>query len=309
MQTITFNDKKYYLADDVYKAEPARFPNCSKTVRNIIATKGLIDEQYVYLKQSSKGEFSLSNSAYPRAKLYLIDSWVHKNLTQFKKVKNEEDIKIENMKLPPLLELSDEEKFKDGKGNILEIEIRGERHHEKCYFKVKDIAEAFDIPSLSTTLLHKDKGYEREKDYVIFMKLSKEQVTTSKKSEGNQKSLFLTYIGLIRLLFVSRSKNAEHFQKWAIEKLFVVQMGTKEQKKSLADKLMGVSTKDVKEVLNVSVSPIASVYLCTLGRVEGLRKTLDIPDNFGNNWIVAKYGKTDDLKRRIGEHQNKLGIY
>jgi hypothetical protein len=54
----------------------------------------------------------------------------------------------------------------------------------------------------------------------------------AKKSQ-NQKTLFLTYHGLVKLLFSRRHPMAEHFQKWAISILFAHQMGTDEQKEAL----------------------------------------------------------------------------
>ncbi len=45
----------------------------------------------------------------------------------------------------PVLELTDDEKFKDEHNNIIEIETRGERLHDQIYFKVKDVSIGFDI--------------------------------------------------------------------------------------------------------------------------------------------------------------------
>jgi hypothetical protein len=311
METIKFNKNEYYLAKNVYEAEPQSFAGCSKTVRNIIKVKNLTDKEYIYLRADSTKALVAASVDYPRAKLYLAKKWVHDNLIQFKKVKTEEDEQIESMKAPPLLELSDSEKFTDESGNILEVEIRGEREYNKCYFKVKDIENAFGINNISKTMMSKETKFDEKMHYQNFTgsTVKKLEISTSKKSEGNQKSMFLTYLGLTRLLFVSRSKNAEHFQKWAIEKLFTIQMGSLEQKEELVNKLMGVPCKNVKDVLKTSSSPVSCVYLFTLGTVATLRDVFKIPKTYADSSIVVKYGKTDDLERRSGENNSDYSAF
>ena len=50
---------------------------------------------------------------------------------------------------PEILELTNEEKFKDTNGNIIEIEVRGERKYNNCYFKVRDVMDKIDMPNLN----------------------------------------------------------------------------------------------------------------------------------------------------------------
>jgi hypothetical protein len=119
-----------------------------------------------------------------------------------------EDVEVENA--PPLLELTDEEKFKDINGNIIDIETRGEKHRNKIYFKVKDVSVAFGMDGLNTILLHKDRGYVYNDDYKRFNReirlINDQHKTTNKKKKCR---LYLTYHGLLRVLFVSYNKNAE----------------------------------------------------------------------------------------------------
>lgn len=46
------------------------------------------------------------------------------------------------------------------------------------------------------------------------------------------------------------------------------------------------------------------MYLFNVGKVSNLRKTLDIHDDYDDEDFVIKWGMTDDLNRRLGEHQN-----
>ena len=108
-QIIKINEVEYYLADDVYKMEPESFVGCSKTSRLIVINKKIPIGDYIYMKYiKSKKEWVPSEESYKQARVLLTKSWVHQNLIQFKTNKTEEDLKIEAMKAPPLLELSDE---------------------------------------------------------------------------------------------------------------------------------------------------------------------------------------------------------
>ena len=62
---------------------------------------------------------------------------------------------------------------------------------------------------------------------------------TSKKVIVN-KELFLTYEGMLRVLFVSKNGKTRRFIKWATETLFTVQMGTIEQKNKIISSIKGV---------------------------------------------------------------------
>ena len=78
--------------------------------------------------------------------------------------------------------------FKDDNNNILDIEVRGTREHNKCYFKVKDVMKGFDMPSLINTLTDKRRldGYLEEEHYKYF---------TIQQNKKTKKELYLTYMG------------------------------------------------------------------------------------------------------------------
>ena len=60
------------------------------------------------------------------------------------------------------------EKFKDESGNVLEVEVRGERNKNKIFFKVQDVMTAFKMPSLDKNLLDATSNYERDIHYKTF---------------------------------------------------------------------------------------------------------------------------------------------
>jgi hypothetical protein len=61
---------------------------------------------------------------------------------------NNENIIVDNNNIqlaPDIIELENNEKFKDADGKIINIQTRGERKIDNIYFKVKDISNGFNI--------------------------------------------------------------------------------------------------------------------------------------------------------------------
>ena len=199
---------------------------------------------------------------------------------------------------PPILYLDDGEKFHDADGNVIEIETRGERHEDKIYFKVKDVSVGFGMPNLDKALMHKEKGYTRGTDYKHIFNRS---AVTIGHHQTIKKCLFLTYEGLLRVLFVSRNKNATLFRKWATTKLFTIQMGTREQKVKLGAEILNTSPRTLKAVLDKHAANFPSIYLMSLGKVRELRETFGIPVDKPDDSTVYKFGFTEDLSRRVIE--------
>lgn len=315
---LNYKNIVYISAEYLKESNPSYFLNCNKTIRNIINTKKLTTDQYIYATFNKKSNvWSINNeNPSPKAKLFILKSFSDSNIIinsksdKIDKTDKEDktikqDDQIENA--PDILELTDEEKFKDNEGNIVEITVRGTRHHEKCFFRVKDVSEGFDMPKLMDTLTDKRKdGYLDEEHYKYFI-IKKTGAGGNSTSKKIVKELYLTYEGMIRLLYVSKSKKAHEFRKWSTEKLFTIQMGTKEQKEELANKLMGISSKHVKEILKTHSGHVSCVYLYTLGNVKELRNNLNIPEKYSDSDVVCKFGRTDNLSRRNGEHDNDYG--
>jgi hypothetical protein len=328
---------KVYEAINVYNYDPSFFFGCSR-IRLIINKKKLNDDDYIfgYIKN---GNWIKSKKTYSKAKLLLNASWVETNVPKFKitsstnetikentikiKIKkdnttidnNEEDVKNDNdnevynnlydiSPAPDILELDDHEQFKDNKDNIMNIEVRGERNRKGCYFNVKDVSDSFKIKNLNTTIIHK---YDKNIHYKYFTLKRLYNVQSPQSKNVYIKKMFLTYRGLLKVLFCSRSGNAEHFQNWAEDILFTVQMGTTFQKNELVSKVLGVTALAVKEVFKTSVTTTPCVYLFTLNTVKELRDSMDIDESIPDNFIVAKYGMTKNLEQRTTQHLSDYG--
>jgi hypothetical protein len=206
---------------------------------------------------------------------------------------------------PPILHLTDAEKFHDVDGRVIDIETRGERDRKNIYFKVKDVIIGFEMPRLNDTLTNKECiGYERGVHYITFKRESRHTPNVSTPMNKPCKTtLYLTYKGLLRVLFASRNKHVDKFQDWAEEKLFTIQMGSKEQKVKLGTDLCNISLKTYKAIFESHTSNFPSIYLLSLGKVRDLRATFGISDPIPDDSVVYKYGFTRDFARRIGEHQ------
>jgi hypothetical protein len=200
-QSIKIMNEAAYSAEEIYNYDTAFFVGCSRTTRLIVEKKRLQENDYFFAYQK-KGKWTISTANYPRAKLFLREEYVVKNVPKMMDDVKKELYKYEEA--PPILELENEEKFKDKNGNVIEIEVRGERKHDGCFFKVKDVSIGFELPNLNTTLLHKDgNDYKMDLHYKYF------SVSTifilNKTISKNKKCLFLTYMGFQKLINVSRN--------------------------------------------------------------------------------------------------------
>ena len=83
-----------------------------------------------------------------KAKILISEDWVHNNLPKI----TGDQTAYKYKPLPPLLELSDSEKFRDEQGNVHEVEVRGEKTKDGIWFKCKDIAHVFEMESLHTNI-------------------------------------------------------------------------------------------------------------------------------------------------------------
>ncbi len=306
MELITINDKQYITGDSLFTNAPIYSKGC-RSSRDIISKKQIEAKNYIYARYKDDKWTVTDGKSFKFDRILFIKSFIDKIPELKSNEINENGIN----KAPLIIQLKDEEKFTDNDGNIIEIETRGERAVDKIYFKVKDVADGFEMKNLSEILVKSNTSYEEVKDYKYFIcENQKNVLKKSNKQTTTKKELFLTYEGILRVLFVSKCGRANTFIKWATEKLFIIQMGTNEQKLKLRDTL-GVLPEAVKEVCKKSTSPISCIYLFSLGTVASLRNTFNIPtegnNNYNDNDIIVKYGRSEDLERRTNEHNNDYG--
>ena len=328
--TIDNTGNLYYNNKDLKAFKPHFFYGFQSDPKHIIQRKNIPVGDYVFSCFDKKKGWTIYDNTCKRAQLLIKKSWVDRfyfnkiDTTPAVFVNNnsvflvEEDeeliIEVQSQDLPQsqqqievapnLLDLDDEDKFKDIDGKILEIETRGEKDRHNIFFKVKDVAEAFGMPRLQGVLTNIDRGYVRNLHYKNFI-----TTTTSINDAlgGYKKCLYLTYKGLLKVLFSSRTGNAEKFQDWAEDKLFVCQMGSIEEKEEVVSELMSIDVKNVRMMFDKKVFTFPCIYLLALGMVKDLRETFNIGEEVDGNSVVYKFGRTDNFERRLGEHQKEYG--
>jgi len=326
---IEFQEQIYYEEKNLLLFDPQYFYGCSKS-RSMIVKKQMVENidymQGVYDKQTKK--WRNSTVAYKRSKLLINAKWAASNIPRLQQTIKTPNIttNIENMnysnntdaddtviipKQPPLLHLDECEKFRDNKQNIIDIEVRGLRQYKHCYFKVSDIRTGFNMPHLHSTLSNK-QGYIRGVHYECFRRETYVNADTNTKTNIDptfkvNQIMFLTYKGMLKVLFNSRSGNAEAFQDWATEKLFTVQLGIQETKEQLASDLVKTDVDCIKHIYRCNAEiKTPCIYLFAIGKASViLPKTVKYSTNAKSTdeYWVYKYGFTDNFTRRAHEHE------
>ena len=337
-EQIIINKIFYYNSKDLFDYDPVFYYGCKSKPRSIIERKKIPITEYIFANLNLKlKEWKLSNIDCKKAQLLISKLWVDKYFFKIDDIiiSDTSDIVInepvniinepvniivepvniidepvniqeneEIVEAPEIIDLDDNEKFKDTDGNIIEIETRGTKNRKNIYFKVADVINTFNMPNLDCTLRNKFSEYKKNIHYKLFFIRVKQYEILSNTIKKEQ---YLTYKGILRVLFNSNSGNAEMFQDWAEDCLFTIQMGTPEDKIKLGTNILNITPKTYKAVFSTYSSKFPCIYLLSLGTVGLLRNTFGINSTINDDLIVYKYGFTDDLSRRIGEHESKYG--
>jgi hypothetical protein len=299
-QIIKHNNASYYNAKELKVYDPAFFYGTSNGIRAIIKKKNIDQINIHYATFSKKFGWSSSVQTKPsaNAQLLLLESWVLKNIP--KMMLDSEESREENyeyLEAPGILHLDECEKFKDSDGNSVDIETRGGRTSKNIYFSAKDVARVFEMPNLIKIIRNKETKYNDD-DYKTFTT----QIVKDLDKIECKKQVFITYEGMIKILYSSQSKKAKTFRTWATDTLFTVQMGTEEKKEKLSADLIGQSVKNIRAVFRTCSKKVPCIYRFSLGTAKTLRKSMNLPDEIDDNFIIIKYGLTEDLDRRSSEH-------
>ena len=206
---ITIGNRVMYRSDELYAFDKTYFYGCVR-MRKIIEKRNLSQDDYMFAYQK-KGQWIVCGKDYKKSKFLLGEKWVIENvrkmITSFP-VDGDDAIQ----EAPPLLFLENDEKFKDKNGTVLEIEVRGERNHKLCYFKVKDVGDAFGMPSIQSTICN-EKAYTRGLHYKCFICHSRID-----NKQRIMKLLFLTYSGFQKLINVSRIQSVDNYTIYIMTK-------------------------------------------------------------------------------------------
>jgi hypothetical protein len=243
MEIITIKNNEYILVENIFNKAPV-YCKESRNGRELIKNKKITD--YIYAKIKEGVWIQSDGKSYKYDKILLKKSFVEtiKEINEPEKISEESKYEI----APDIILLENSEKFKDTNGTIIDIETRGERNVNNIYFKVKDVMIKFGIEHLHDTLLKNCTSYNENNDYKFFNLIKSENICTKQI----KKELYLTYRGLLRVLFVSRNGKTDNFIKWATETLFTVHLGERKEKEELSAALLGVDVKNIKSVFSTS---------------------------------------------------------
>jgi hypothetical protein len=191
MRSYVMDNKKYYLANDLMSQYPSFFKGC-KTARSVVRLKSKISkEHYVFARLVDDEWIICDGNSKKFDKLFIRKKWFDDN--------HADNHKNTIEMAPAIICLKDDEKFVDNDGNIVEIEVRGEREYDKCYFRVRDIMNEFDLKNLQGTILDPNSGHTNMIHYKFFYLKNLSQ-------SPNAKRLFLTYAGFSRIINITLAK-------------------------------------------------------------------------------------------------------
>ena len=287
---LDINDDKIIINDIEYMSYNYIYDNykkyCTRTRngRDLIKKYNINETEYFYSRYINNKWIITDGKSYKFDRVLFKKSFIDlipKELNGNENIKN----------VPQYIYTDDMDFFQKEDDNIINFKIYGNIDEKKIYLYLNDVENYININILGI-IKNENNNYVDGIDYEYFL------------NEKNKKKMYLTYEGLLKLLFSINepNNNVKKFIKWASNTLFTLQLGTKEQKEELIATTLGVSAKVIKEVFNADCHTIPCVYLLTLNTVKDLRKTMNIDNKYLDDSIVAKYGFTKDLSRRTGEH-------
>lgn len=299
MNMITVNKQEYISSDELFIKAPVYCKLC-RSARELIRKKKLTE--YIFCKLINNKWIVSDGKSYKFDKVFFKKTFIDTipEINEDKIIMDDDKIEL----APNIIHLDDTEKFSDDKGETLDIETRGERKVDGIYFKVKDVMVGFKMEHLNDIITNKQKnGYFEGIHYKYFncLKSTKDRNKTIKI----KKELFLTYEGILRVLFASHSPNVKPFIKWATEKLFTLQMGTAIEKDKLVSQIKGVSYETIQELFSINARSIPCVYLTAFNTVDKLRDVMKIDMKYNDNDIVYKFGLTKSFEARKNGHKSE----
>jgi len=290
---------KVFNLKNIIECDKPYFRGCLRDNRKVIKKFNLTYKKDYFLIYKKNGKTCIAPEGTNNTSIYLSENWIVNNVPKLIKTTDDKTGLYKIPIAPEILVLEDHEKFKDANDNIYNIEVRGERSSDKCWFLLSDVAKAFEMNTLKDNIYNKNTAYNENEHYKNFIL----PTPASSRFKQNQKErVYLSYFGVLKAIFSSHSDKAKSFTKWTTNTLFTIQMGSETDRKKLVNKIMGVDYKTTKVVLNTNITNIPCVYLFSLGRVKDLRGLMKIDSKFDDDMIVCKYGFSDNLSRRAQDH-------
>nr|URM61803.1 MUTS family DNA binding domain protein [Mimivirus sp.]URM62540.1 MUTS family DNA binding domain protein [Mimivirus sp.] len=179
LEKIKIKGVEYYFGNDIVQLH---LPGLKKYTngRRLVEDQEISEKNYMFVRHNGKSWMKSSDKSCKYDKIIIKTDYVEKNI--FPKESDSDDEDNDNNDsdndseeedneitiAPGIIKLTKKEKMKDNSGNIIEIEVRGTRDHDNCYFRVGDVAVGFGMKELHKTIIHKNRGYEDGIHYQYF---------------------------------------------------------------------------------------------------------------------------------------------
>jgi hypothetical protein len=183
---VIINKEEYVSSDILFEKAPI-YCKLVRSARELIRKNKLTS--YIFLKLVDKKWTVSDGKSYKFDKVYFKKFFID-TIPEF----NQEKIIIDenNIELAPdIINLDDNEKFKDDNGTIIEIETRGERKVDSIYFKVKDVMIGFKMENLNIVILNNQRDGYKEYIHYKFFNCKKKSKDLKKTNKTIKKELFL----------------------------------------------------------------------------------------------------------------------
>ncbi len=240
LTSFTFEGNSVYLLNDLIIFDRPFFVGCIDKPRKTIQKKNIPEDQYWFATYSKRTDtWSPAIPENKRANVLISEDWVHSNLP---KLTGDQDA-YKYKPLPPLLELREEEKFRDELGNVYEVEVRGEKTKEGIRFKCADIQKLFEME-----IIHNIDRWLDQTEYDMFC--SGGTIHSITPPEQNmtayQAATYLTYNGLLKIIFTSRSGTGYRFQDWATNIIYTAHLGTTDERLDVAAAVVDTDVESMR---------------------------------------------------------------
>ncbi|AGD93058.1 hypothetical protein LBA_01140 [Megavirus lba] len=221
LKDIKINGIKYYHADDLISLKLSQFKSCTNG-RRLISNLNIDDNNYIFATNKSGKWIKTDGKSRKFDKVLIKVSWIKDNISDDDESDNdnnddnnnnsdnEDNLENEIVMAPGIIKLTKNEKIRDDKKKIVDIEVRGTRDPRNCFFKASDVSKGFGMKKLRDSVTQKNRGYKLEIHYRYF---------NFKKTAGKGycKKLYLTFTGMEKVINCSRSihiQNAMIARKW-----------------------------------------------------------------------------------------------
>ena len=322
VQSFEYNNKQYLLLEGIKETglNDKYFLGC-KSMRKCVEKHGIPESVCLFVKNDK-----VYTKNYKAADVYVEKHYAKTNILDTRVFEKNKQVVVETRKkavkekrvarkqydehaiteAPPLIELDDHEMFKDAEGNPMEIEVRGEKQWDKAYFKAYDVGKAFGYKKIVANILDEASNFVYNRHY-MFYRVFDVLIADVDTTDDDTKVLYLTYLGVVKLLSCARGDKAERFQEWAARCLFAIQMGNTDARDKVAAETLRVGQSTITELFRKSSSRVPCVYLFEIGKVGNLRSNLDLSGFTDDNATVYKYGMTSDMAKRSSAHAKTYG--